>query len=349
MTASLEAVLIEAQPAAAFVPPSDEYPVMTASVTPGFNMIDLRDTSVGRSLRDVVQGSIKPTGSISSYFYPEGIGRLIKAAFLNNVTSQQPDAGGAATVWEHAFLAGANQGVDGLSMQYQYDGATALNVLLALVDKVTITLTQDDIAQISIDFQARDLSEAGGLWNDGTASPAIVASPSSLITTQIPFTFIGGVITYGGTPAIDPTTKVMSISGGATLAEIEKIEISIENSAEQKVYIGAQTPGKIRAGDLNISVTFDVDQDTIDTTYFDDLYANTEVAVDLSMIGAVIEDVQVYEAKITLPSVKISAADFAEISGSQDSRVSSIEGSAIQNKTLEQAIGIMLRDTQTSY
>lgn len=330
-----------------FVTPTRAYPVLKASHDIGREYLDKRYSGSGRALNTRYQGKKAPSGSVEMDLWPDYMGRFLKAAGLDNITTTTP--GGATTARQHAFLLGTTAQLASLSAQIKRSATIATNLRGVVIDKITIKAVAGEVVSFMMDFLAKDEAPAGGTWDsDGSASAAVIASPTYIGATLVPYRFFNAALVLGGTPSL--TSNVYSIAGGTTIALAESLEISIENNLDAPHFLTADpTPGKIVGQDFNVTVKMDMDVSDLVTTYYDYVRAGSNVALKLDLTGALIESGQNYEFDLTLPNLVFDEASYPDISGEQSRRVQSISATAIQHAASANAIGITLKDTQTSY
>lgn len=330
--------------------PSKAIPVTSFKGAVNRSMIDGRYSGLSRGVYGRWQGAKEPSGSMSMPLWGELMGLFLMAAQLQDTGSATP--AGATTAKEHGFLPGDALALSTLSIQAQHGPSHAVNYLGVIIDKLTLACKAGEIATLSMDWKARDEALAGvGTWDyDGvTASPALIASPTYFSRTIPPFVFTGASLLSGGSCAVDPTSKVMTVSGGTAVGRIESAEISLENQADLPVYLGAPTPGGGVAQARTIAVTFDQDQSVIDPQFYSDYRNGQQTTLELKFAGPIIEAAIRRRFSIVLPLVSFDEADWSEITGSRDRRSRSVKVTAIVDPTLGVDIGASLIDTQASY
>lgn len=329
-----------------FVTPTRAYPVLKASHTVGREYIDKRYTASGRALNNRYQGKKAPSGSIEMDLWPDYMGRFLRAAGFE-VTTTTP--GGATTARQHAFLLGTTMQLPSLSAQIKRSAAIATNLRGLVIDKITIKAVAGETVSFMVDFLAKDEAPAGGTWDaDGSASEAVIANPTYIGATLVPYRFFNAALVIGGTPSI--LSNVYSITGGTTLALAESLEITLENNLDAPHFLTSDpTPGKIVGQDFNVTAKLDIDVSTLVTTYYDYVRQGANVALKLDLTGALIESGQNYEFDLTLPNLVFDEGSYPDISGEQSRRVQTLSATAIQHATTANAIGIVLKDTQTAY
>ncbi len=350
MTAANEHLIISPEAAwGTWVLPADAYPVRTAAHTIGRNYIDRRYTGSERWLRDRYLGAKAPSGSIAMDLWPEKMGRFLKAAGFSDINSVQPNIPLAPTAWEHSFLLEQTNALKSLSMQHKRSTAIATNVLGAIINSITLSVVQGEVATFEMEWLAKDEAPAGGTWDfDGSASPAVIATPSYIAATLIPFRFFDAVLILGGTPTL--TLKKYTVAGGVAQVKVQSVEIAIANNLEQAHFLSADpTPGVIHAQNFEATVSMDIDQSALDNTFYNHVRAGTTAALQLTLTGATIADTEKYKFIVTLPELSFGEADWPELSGEQSRRVQSVSASAVDHAATANAIGITIEDTQTTY
>ena len=225
-----------------FVTPIRAYPVLKASHTIGREYIDKRYTGSSRTLRNRYQGKKAPSGSIEMDLWPDFMGRFLKAAGLDNITTTTP--GGATTTRQHAFLLGTNAQFASLSAQIKRSATIATNLRGVVIDKLTIKAVAGEAVSFMVDFLAKDEAPAGGLWDvDGSGSAAVIGTPTYIGSPLVPYRFFNAALVLGGTPSL--TSNVYAIAGGTTITLAESLEISIENNLDAPHFLTADpTPAR---------------------------------------------------------------------------------------------------------
>lgn len=292
------------------------------------------------------------TGSVELPAWSEMLGLFFKAAQLTNVTSTQPDSGGAPTAYDHAFLpddADAAVVTDALSIQAQWSSSIGVNILGAAIDKLTLSCAVGEPVTLSADFMALDEALAGGTWESGDASPALVATPTYFSRAIKPLIFTGAALVMGGTPSLDPTSKQYSISGGTEVAKLRSLEWTLENGLDAGVFLGDPTPGLIAPGERAVSFSFERDQAVIDSDFYAEYRAGTQTALQLTFLGDVIGGAVRRGLVITMPLVDFDGADWPEIGGDKGRKARSISGVAVDDPTTGYDLGVTVTDTQTGY
>jgi len=331
-----------------FVTPALAFPIMKASHAVGREYIDRRYSGSARALAKRYQGSKSPSGSIETDLFPDEMGNWFEAAGFVITTSQDV---GATTAYEHGLLLSTSSLLSSLSAQIKRSASVATNILSMIMDKVTLKCAKGEVVMVTFDFLAKDEAPAGGTWDhDGGASDAVIATPTYISASLVPYRYFDAALILGGTVSLDGTTKQMSISGGTTLSNIESLEITIENNLEQAHFLTADpTAGQIPAQDFNAAIQMDVDQSTLVATYYNHVRGGTNAALQLTLTGPEIEAGHDYMFELTLPSLSFDEADYPEVSGDQSRRVQKVQASAIVHTTIDEAIGITIRDSQASY
>lgn len=334
-----------------WVLPATFFPVDTFSIDPGRARLDGRFTGASRALRNRWLGAKAPSGSLSLPAWGEGLGLLIKAAQLTDITTQQPDGVGSPTVYEHAFLPDDSDPIAALSAQAQHSSAIGTNLIGVVMDKMTLSAKAGELVMVEFDWLAKDEAPAGGTWDwDGGASAALIANPTYFASTIRPFIFYDAAIVTGGVVTLDGVTKQLSVAGGTSRTRLETLEITLENNLDARPFLqNDPTPGNVVAQDRAITGKFDYDQSTVTSDFYTEMRAGTQVALQWTLLGQDIDGAYSRELTLTLPLVDFDQAAFADISGSQDRRMRSVEFTGLWDGTLDTDIGITLRDTQVSY
>jgi hypothetical protein len=220
-------------------------------------------------------------------------------------------------------------------------------------DKITIRAVAKQLVTVSFEWLCKDEAGVSDTWDySGGASPAIIASPSYIAATVLPYKFYeAATLTFGGTVSKgDSHTNDLAVTSGTAISIGESFEIVLENNLDGPHYVGTDaTPGKIVGQDWNATLTCDLDVSTLATTYYDYVRDGTDVAFQLTLKGALIEDTSYYTFQIILPSLTFEEGNYPDVSGSQGRRVQTLKGTAKENSDVDEAIGITIIDTQASY
>jgi hypothetical protein len=330
--------------------PAHFFRINSFSLAPNRARIDGRYTGASRSLAQRWLGEKAPSGSFEMPAFPEKLGFFLLAAGLVSRTTTTPEDATNARL--HCFLPDDTASLIALSLQAQYGNSIGVNVLGAVIDTLKISAAMREDVKISADFFAKDEAKCGGVWDyDGsTESPALVSSPTYSATTLRPFMFYDAAIVSGGTPAIDGTSKRMSIGSGTARNTLERIEFSIANNLDLPHFLTADpTPRLVAGQDRTITGSFDIDVSTMSTTFYDEYRAGSKIALQARFTSVEIESGQNYMLEITLPSIDFDDASFPDMTGEQSRRVRSVSFTAMLDSTTNYDIGVALRDSQTSY
>jgi len=331
-----------------WVAPAKAIPLNAFKYQVGRARIEGRHTGASRGLYGRWPGAKEVAGSVESPFWSELIGLFFVAAGMTPTVSTP---GGATTAKAHSFLPADSAALVGLSAQAQYSGSVAVNLLGLVIDKLTVSCKAGELVTLAADFKAKDEAPVGGTWDyDGTTpSPAIIANPTYFARTIPPFTFLAASLTTGGTVTLDPTTKIYTVATPVARTRLDNLEISLENALDLPIGLGAPTPQAAAAADRTVSVKFDVDLSTVSADFYTEYRAGTQVALQVTLLGPIIETTVRRQAVITLPLVDFGAADWPDMTGTKDRRVRTVEAAAIVDPTSGYDIGVTLTDTQTSY
>lgn len=330
-----------------YLAPTTAYPAESAEVLTNFDFQDQRLLGSGPALRDIFQGAMSPTGSISGRIYEELFGLFLNACCFNDVTTITPV--GATNARQHAFLIDDNADPDSLSGQLIQDGSNMQAFRGAQINSLTVSVQAGQPAEFSADLLIRDETITGQTWGNGDAAPA-VATPSYFDETIGLLHYASCALIVGGTVAIDGDNDI-TISGGTTLSKVDMAEISIENNYSFNHHLGSTRLASSRTRqERTVSGRMDIDF----SAFSDDDYVlmknATRQAVQLTLTGQNIEATFDYTIKITLPYVQTNLADIVAITGDQGRRVQSVEFRALlDSATTNTDIGVTVIDTQTAY
>lgn len=332
-----------------WVTPDKAIPVDTWSADPGIERNDRRLSGAGRALSRRWPGKKLVTGSFEMPCWEEYMGLIWKAAGLNDITSTRitPTTGVA---YEHGIFPDDSAVPAGLSVQMKRDGTHAQNLLGVLINTLTLSCAAGEPAIISGEWIAKDEAPTGGYWDyDRTeAAPAVVASPAYFATDIMALMFYGAAINVGGTLTWDATKQVFSLTGGTDYADIELIEVGIENNWDARVFLGNKTAKNVVGQDRAITCKFDLDQSTINEVFYSMYRDGTNAAMKLTFTGRNIEAGNDYEHEVVLPLLDFGPVPMPDISGSQDRRMQSVSATAMKSSH-GMDIAARIVDKQASY
>lgn len=330
-----------------FVTPINAYPVLKTTTNVGRERLDKRYSGSSRYLSRRYLGAKAPDGSIEMDLFPDYMGLFLKAAGFSTIATTTP--GGATLARQHGFLLGANSQLPSLSLQTKRSASIATNWRGVVIDKMTIKAVAGEVVSFNMDFLAKDEAPAGGTWDaDGTSSAAVIATPTYIPATLVPYRFFNATLILGGTPSV--TSGVYSVAGGTAITLAESLEVTLENNLDAPHFLTSDpTPGVIVGQDFNITAKLDLDNSAVVTTYYDYFRGGALASLRLDLVGAQIETGQNYEFHLTLPSLDFDEANYPDISGEQSRRVQSVSATGIQHAASAHAIGFTLKDTQTAY
>lgn len=331
----------------AWVTPSNAVPVDSWSGDPGVSYQERRMTGRGRGLKYARLGSKLPSGSLEMPLWSRYMGYFIHAAVFNILNSNLE---GTTTAYRHSFLPGADTLPAGLSVQVKYASDEATNWKGVVFDRLEITAQAGEAANLSLSWVAKDEARSGGSWDDaaGSAAPAVIATPAYFedATEYLMFDQVALVLD----PAFtwDDINKLYTFTGGSDLALIEMASVSINQNLDPKVFLGSRLAANNHAGDLDIDVRMDFDQEAIDPTFYQKMRAATRIGLIMSLTGGEIETGHNFKFEVILPSLYIPAAAYPDVSGGNDRRMQTVEARALVDEN-DNEINIQIVDDTASY
>lgn len=341
-----EHVLAIAQPVfSTFTEPTNAYAVRSASQEMAKDFIEERLTGTSRALRNNYEGVKKGTSSIEMLFFPEEMGTWLEAAGLVSVSTVLD----ATIAYEHNWLMDASWSY--LSLQMKRNATIATNLRDCVVNSITFSFVPNQNVVFTIELLVGDEAPVDGTFEDGDASASIVATPVYIAGTLVPFGWSHvSAITIGGTPALNGSTKEITVAAGTAIANCESLEITLANNGEHKHYLtGDAGAGRMALRDFDVSATLDVDHDTLVTTYYDYVRNGTSPALRVECAGVEADTGFNYELEITIPALSLNEGDYPDIMGTQDDRVQAITGIGVEDTVTGEVLGIKIQDLQTSY
>jgi len=236
-------------------------------------------------------------------------------------------------------------------MQGQYSATRCLNVLSAVATGMTLTAAAKAPAMWAWDLIAKDEARNGSTWDfDGTSAPAIIAVAAGDYDVTRPLMFYDAVLTLGGTPTFNNTTKLWTIGSGTDYCKFDMVEIGFDFGLDAEGYGLCQDPTvqELWPGPRTISVTLESSWTDLDTTFYDAFKAGTEMALRLKLAGPTITGSYKYEGEVVLPAVHFDPdAIFPDI-GPQDRPKSRIRGEANRDSTSGRDHGLRIRSSETT-
>jgi hypothetical protein len=332
-----------------WVTPTKAIPVINFSGSVGRSRIEGRYSGASRGVYGRWPGAKEPSGSLEMPLWSELLGYFLYAAQFE-ITTSTPS--GATTTREHGCLPIDDpEIVRSLSIQAQHGGTHAVNYLGVVADKLTLSVKAKEAATLALDWKARDEAPAGVAWDyDGTTvSDALIANPIYFARTLRPYIFTDATLVTGGTVALDGTKKQFTVTGGTARTKLDNLEIALSQGFDLPIFNGAPTPGAARAGDRSVTGKFDYDLSTMNRAFYDEYRAGTQVALQLTLTGPVIETTLRRKFVVTLPLIDFDDASWPEIAGGNGRQVRSVAFTAIQDPTSGYDIGCTIADTQTAY
>lgn len=307
----------------------------------------------GRSRAPVAHrlGTHMPSGSATILVEPDNnIVSILKSLGMTTLTTSTPSGGTNSR--DHVLQMDDAAEALGLSMQAQQirnDTTEAQNVRGADVSQISLSVSTDDFLRMAIEFLAVEIQEPGVNFGDGESSPAAVGS-ISYNTLEDAFQFADMTIIRGGTVSQDGTSKVYTISGGTTLADVESLELTITLGKEQRPVLASRYSAEIIKGNMEITGSLTVRNDTPDAAYFTKLRAGTQEALQIKWSGAQIESGFNAEFEVTIPLIDYNDTDaYGALSSDNGARSLTIPFTGILYATTGDAVAARLRNDTASY
>jgi hypothetical protein len=217
---------------------------------------------------------------------------------------------------------------------------------------VVITAAQKAAVALGIDLVAKDEALCGGTWDyDGVSSSPAIISPSAYPTFIRPLMFYDALVTTGGTPAVNGTTKKMTVSGGTARSKIDNVVITINNGLDVEGFALANDPTvqELYPGDREITVSFDISWSDYATTFYDAARAGTALALSLDIVGPTIAAANKHEAHLVIPSVFFDVTKLPPLEGSQSRKKRTITGKAQLDSVTGYDFGLWIRTSESTF
>jgi hypothetical protein len=233
-------------------------------------------------------------GSIELEACARGIGIFFEALF-GTATSTQIGAGPA---YQHLFTLGTADPMPSYTIQKGIPligGAVQAHTFAgAVCTKGEISSDNGDIVKLKTEWSAKTMDTTTAY-----AAPTYIASGQEL------FSFVGGVLTVGGT-VTNPTTTVLA-SGGTTVGNVLDFSLTIDNKVSDPAFgygsNGTQSRRPVLGpAEIKGKMTAEFDSVTLRDAYI----AGTGLAVTLTFTTATLLQATTYNTfQIVLPVVKL--------------------------------------------
>jgi hypothetical protein len=328
-----------------WVTPAKAIEVNSVDIGSEREVIDLRQTGAMRGIKQRVLGAKGVGGSISTPWHVDGISTILKQ-FLRDTATTTNDG------YIHGFLIDEENPLLGLSIQKVYrEGATALNILSAIVNTWTITAASKEIVQLEFAMLAKDEALVGDNWDyDGSATPTYVSNPGTLYPAlNRPFIFSDGQISLGGTPSLNATTKIISLSGATAYAKVLTATITLDNGLDAEGYGITQDPTRqeIWPGNREITVTFDISWTDYSETFYDAARAGTPLAFEFAMVGPELNGTTA-KANVVIPSLFFDINKLPPISGEQGRHIITVSGKAQEDTVTGKDFNVWMENDEAT-
>jgi len=342
----LEHMIFEEQVAwQTWITPTKGLYLLSASLDPGSEYVEQRITGVGRAVKNSWLGKKLPTGQLTLPLYYEYMGFLLKAAGLHDIDSTQQ---GATAAYAHGFIPKDDTVPSGLSVQLKRDADDASNIQGVMFDSMTLAFAAGEPAELRGNFIAYDEANTGDTWENTDAAPAVIASPTYFADTVLPFRFQHATINIGSTLTWVAGENVFTKVGGSA-ATIENFEVTWENGWDPRVFLGDRLAGNVIGQEFNVTGRFDVDQSTVDETFYAYYRDGTQKAVWLEVDSGVEADTGYnYLMRIVIPLCDFRQGALPDISGDQSRRMQTVEFTGVLGAD-DVPFQITIVDTESSY
>ncbi len=327
-----------------WVTPAKAISVESVGIESARENLNLNVTGACRAPLLTVLGAKPVTMPLVTPWWMVNIGTLL-STLMTTVTTT---AAGAS--YDHALLFNDTAAHGSISGQVKYKSDLAVNVLGATINSLTISAAIKEAVKLTFGFSAKDEAPAAGLWDfDGSASAAVVASPT-YATLQRPLMFYDAAIVMGGTPALNGTTKKLSLGSGTSYTKLSSAEITINPNLDEDGYglVADPTVQELYPGNREIGLTFDISWTDYVTTFYTAARAGTAMAFEMTLTGPIIETTNHYEAHICIPSVHFDPANLPPISGDKSRKMLSISGTAQTDTVTGVDFGIWIRTSEAT-
>lgn len=236
--------------------------------------------------RDSDVGPREWTGTLELEPGADLLGELL-LSLLGKVTTDQPDVGGAPTVFRHKFVSHPTTDEHPLYTLFADRKTEAKKYGATAVNQMTFTFPVDGRVAVSADIMT--LTEESG----ATLTPDFTADLESLLFSDV---------------SID--------IAGVTSSQIRQVSVQINHNQVVKRVLNVSRDGvNICAGPLEVTGGFQIFFEN--ATERDKFIAGSVSDVLILVQGQVLEDVQKATLQIDMPRVKYDAAPFGDEDGAQ--------------------------------
>lgn len=330
-----------------WVTPSKWLPVESSEIGGEREVLPIVSTGAGRATYLNVLGAKPVSGPMVCPWWCTQIGPLL-LSFMRDTAVTLVTAG----VYDHGLAFDDSQDLLPISIQQQYTGTLAINVLSAIVNTLTIAATAKEKVMLNWEFIAKDEARSGATWDyDGsTSAPAVITTPA-YPAIQRPLMFYDAGVSIGGTPSWDGTGKKISVAGGTSYPKIDNIQFAISLNVDTEGYALNKPDPTIQEavpGAREIAVTFDISWSDYATTFYDAARAGTAMAVVLDMVGPVISGANRHEAHIIAPSVFFDPKKLPPLTGDQTRKKMTVTGMTQVDGTTGKDFNIWIRTSEAT-
>lgn len=329
-----------------WVTPAKALPVESADIQSGREKIDLGVTGAERDPYVHVLGAKPCSLALTLPWWTNNVGTLLNA-MLTDIGTTEVSAG---VCYDQALLFDDATYPNAISGQVKYKSDLARNVLGAVTNTLTINAAIKEAAKLTFDMLAKDEALAAGTWDyDGSASPAVIASPS-YATLRRPLMFYDAAVTMGGTPALNDTTHKLSIGSGTAYTKLTSLGITVNNNLDADGFglVADPTVQELIPGNRGIEVAIEMSWSDYATTFYTNARAGTAMAVGLDLVGPTIASSYKYEAHIIIPSVFFDPSNLPPISGDKTRKRITVNGVAQRDTVTGKGFGLWIRTSEAT-
>lgn len=313
-----------------WVTPAKAVPVEESSLVGEREALDLRITGSCRSLYNRVLGAKPVSGSVKMPFPASYIGSWFKTFMRDTATT-------GAGPYVHTFLFDDTLQPLGISIQQRHTASVAVNFLSCVTGSMTITGATKAPVALEFALQGKDEALAGGTWEyDGSASPAVIASPT-YATRVRPFMFYDAAILIGGTPSI--ASKIISVAAGTAYTKVLSAKVTVDLGLDTDGYglVADPTRQEIPAQSREITVELEISWTDYSTVLYSAARAGTAMAFVWNMVAGA------NEAHIIVPALFFDPVKLPSITGAADKKTITLTGKAIYDTVTSQSFNLWLK------
>jgi hypothetical protein len=304
--------------------------------------LKMRISGFGRDVYMAVQGAKPVAGSIALPFWYTHLAHIWRTALQDWASTAV-----AGSVYDNDFLFDDTVANKSISFQQQWGGATATNILSAVMKAFKITAAAKAQVQVGWDFEAKDESIPGGMWDyDGSAAPALVATPTYWAPIR-PLMFYDCAVKLGGTTSL--VGHKITVSGGSTIKLLGTVDVGVDLGLSADDYALASpdpTRQELMPGNRTITCTLDMLWGTRDLTFYNAMRAGTPVVLELNAVGPIISGAYRSEMHLCLPCLTIDGGQLPDITADETPKRQAITGEATLDAGCGKSFGMRIRSLE---